>query len=93
MRNVVGFAVLSLSLMACIVEPGPEPEPAVDTAMSALTEESSRSSDSAEASSSCSALWECELCRDGTTRNVLYEICDDGSLTRVLVGECARACL
>lgn len=93
MKNMFVLAILSLGLVGCAVEPGPDSEQAVDTTRAALTEQSSRASDGAAASESCSQLWECELCRDGTTRNVLYHICDDGSLTRVFVGECARACL
>ena len=96
MKRAFAFAVLCLSLAACAVESGSEPEQAVDTEVSTLTEQSSESSDLAETGSSsvlaCSSLWECEVCRNGTTRNVLYEVCDDGSQTLVLVGDCGRAC-
>lgn len=96
MKKVFGFIVLSLSLVACALDPGPDSDPTLDTTTSALTEQSSQVSGSEPANASvlaCSSLWECEVCRNGTMRNVLYEVCDDGSQTLVFTGNCGAACL
>lgn len=68
-----------------------------DTASSASMEVSRTAADSTEAemtaeSTSCDSVWLCSTCSNGRRRNVLHEICSDGSDTIIQVGPCGEDC-
>ncbi len=85
---------LSLSLVACVAEPGADTEDTDNESSSALTETSLTPLLSPEASPqslTCYHIWYCRKC--GTMRrNVLHEQCDDGSNTIIYTGPCGEAC-
>lgn len=91
---------LTLSFVACVAEPGADVEDTDSASSSTLTEMSPEMSftplQSTEASPAtqslgCYQIWHCGKC--GTRRrNVLHEVCDDGSNTIIYTGPCGEAC-
>lgn len=92
MKKVFAAVVLSLSFVACAVDTSPEPE---RTATSALEASPASESSGGEATplAACTQVWECELCRNGVPRNVLYQECDDGARTIIFASACGVECL
>ena len=93
MKKVLAAVVLSLSFVACAVDTVPEPE---GTATSALQEASpaiESSGGEATPLAACTQVWECELCRNGVPRNILYQECDDGARTVIFASACGVECL
>ena len=79
------------------VVPCDEQDEADDTASSASMEMSRTTADSTEARAtaelaSCDYLWDCPRCINGSWRNVLHEICSDGSDTIIHRGPCGEPC-
>lgn len=87
---------LSLSLAACVAEPGAESEDTNDTSSSLPTEITETGSFTKAGpgtqSLTCYQIWYCRKCGINQRRNVLHEQCDDGSNTIIYTGPCGQAC-
>lgn len=90
------LVLLSLSIVACVSDPGAEPEDTDRTGSPALAETSQAASQDPEGgpviqSLTCYQTWYCTWCGN-RRRNVLREECDDGSSTVIYTGPCGQAC-
>lgn len=107
MRLFSGLVLCSVFAIGCVVEEGAVDvgdttesvimEDGLDTSASWSTapEASRATEDSMESEASveaCFRVWDCQTCSNGSSQNVLVEICDDGSERIVRAGPCGQPC-
>lgn len=79
-------------LVACAVEANPDPEPPADADDAEIPTSEPTNNGAPSPGISCYRAFECVPCTLHRTRNLLVEICSDGTETLVQRSACGQAC-